>query len=150
MSSHLTIPNVTTFEKALYMGINLEGILYGESGDVSFFVSCGLTSHLPGIELVLYFQTMRVFLARRREPHDSDTFYALFSTVMLFLITIWVSVNAANGQNMWLLDRNYPGGPTAYAHAYTSSVYNDFGGTAIFILQQMTDGLMVRPIVASG
>ena len=28
------MPNATIFEKAFYIGINLEGILYGESGDI--------------------------------------------------------------------------------------------------------------------
>ena len=131
-------------------------MLYGESGD-AFLVSCGLTGHLPGVELVLYVNTMRVFLDHRRETAHrgtadrSDVFYAIFSTLMLLLVTVWIANDAVFGQKMWLLDRNYPGGPMAYAEAYATSVYMDFGTTAIFILQQMTDGLMVRPInVARG
>ena len=156
MSPTSTIPGSTFFENAFYIGINLEAILYGEYGDV-FFVSYGLISRLLGIELVLYFNTMRVFLVRRRgvahhreatrrgTAHRSDVYYAVFSTLMLLLVTVWISTDAIFGQEMWLLNRNYPGGPMAYAEAHIATVYVDFGTTAIFILQQMTDGLMVRP-----
>ena len=87
---------------------------------------------------------MSIFLARRRHPHKSDIFYAVFSTVMLVLITIWVAALATFGQKMWLLDRNYPGGPMAYHTANSSSLYMDFGRMALIILQQMTDALTVR------
>lgn len=86
---------------------------------------------------------MRVFQARRREPHNFDAFYGAFSTVMVFLATIWVFADVMLGHKMWLLPvgRNYPGGPMAYMEAHPSLA----GTIAIFILQQMTDGLMVRP-----
>ncbi|KAF8552788.1 hypothetical protein OG21DRAFT_1442944 [Imleria badia] len=120
MSRTSTIPDATLSENAFYIGMDMELILYG-------------------IELVLYFKTMRVFQARRREPRDFDAFYAVFSTVMVILITIWVSADVMLGQKMWLLDRNYPGGPMAYLGAHPSIV----GATAVLILQQMADSLMI-------
>ena len=107
-------------------------------------VLCALTDQSPGIELVLYFRTMRIFIARRAQPHKSDMFYAIFSTVMLILITIWITSPISFGQKMWLLDRSYPGGPMAYHNAYSSSVYMSFARFSVAIQQQMADGLMVR------
>ncbi|KAF8549710.1 hypothetical protein OG21DRAFT_1420900 [Imleria badia] len=124
MSCTSAEPSATIFEQEMYVGINLQDILYG-------------------VELVLYFQTMAIFLGRRRHRHKSDIFYAAFSTVMLVLITIWVAALAMFGQKMWLLDRNYPGGPMAYHTANSSSLYMDCGRMALIILQQMTDALMI-------
>ncbi|KAF8553376.1 hypothetical protein OG21DRAFT_1510320 [Imleria badia] len=124
MSCMSVIPNATLSENSFYVGINLQDILYG-------------------IQLALYFKTMHAILARRREPWKSDVFYAVFSSVMLPLITIRVASDGVYGQKMWLIDRNYPGGPVAYGEAHASDVYMDFGAAAVVILQQMTDALMI-------
>ncbi|KAN0096982.1 hypothetical protein V8E55_001428 [Tylopilus felleus] len=124
MSCTSSEPSATLFERGMWIGINLQDILYG-------------------IELVLYFRTMRIFIARRAQPHKSDMFYAIFSTVMLILITIWITSPISFGQKMWLLDRSYPGGPMAYHNAYSSSVYMSFARFSVAIQQQMADGLMV-------
>lgn len=41
-----------------------------------------------GIELFLYFRTIRVLLSNRGAWRKSNLFYALFSTVMLFSISL--------------------------------------------------------------
>ena len=71
-------------------------------------------------------------------------FYASFSSVMLLMITIWVSTQAIFGEKMWLVDAGFPGGPDAYWASNVSVWYMDLGTTAITVLQLMTDGLMVR------
>jgi hypothetical protein len=103
-------------------------------------------STVQGIELVLYFKTMRIFLARRRNPRDTDAFYAIFSSVMLFLITIWIFATSLFGLNMWLLDRTYPGGPMVYVSGPPSTVTRCFMLSLSVLVQQMADGLMVRQI----
>lgn len=107
--------------------------------------SYGLIGPSPGIELCLYIRTIHVFLGRRRAPRESDVFYAVFSSVLLLLVTIWVAVDAMVGQRVWLLSQNYPGGPVAYGEAHASDTYIDVGAAAAIVLQQMTDILMVRP-----
>ena len=61
-------------------------------------------------------------------------------TLLTLVMTLVVE---RSSHKMWLLPvgRNYPGGPMAYMEAHPSLA----GTIAIFILQQMTDGLMVRP-----
>jgi hypothetical protein len=100
---------------------------------------------VQGIELVLYFKTMRIYLARRRNPRKSDVFYAVFSTVMFLMVTIWVSVISMIGHTMWLLDRTYPGGPMAVVSEDALDVLWYVATAVTIVLQQMTDGLMVRP-----
>ena len=143
MSSTLTGSDAIIFENAFYIGARLQNILYGESNDK--FVPYTLTGPLPGIQLVLYFRTMRILLNCGSKHNQSDMFYAVFSSVMLLLITVWIFATATLGQKMWVLNQNYPGGPLAYAEAHVSDIYMNFGTTAGIILQQMTDGLMVRP-----
>ena len=106
---------------------------------------CGLTGPLSGVQLAFYFKTMLVFLGRRRERWSSDVFYAVFSSVMLLLITVRVASDGLYGEKMWLTDRTYPGGPLAYGEAHVSDAYIVFGAAVVVILQQMTNALMVRP-----
>ncbi|KAI9569215.1 hypothetical protein HD554DRAFT_625863 [Boletus coccyginus] len=119
-----SIPPATLFERALYVGITLQNILYG-------------------VEVILYLRTMQIFLARRRKPHQFDVFFAAFSTVMFFLITGWIAADARLGKILWLQDRNYPGGPMAYLISPSMRLYNHYDAAVTIILQQMTDGLMV-------
>ncbi|KAG9316987.1 hypothetical protein JVU11DRAFT_1167 [Chiua virens] len=112
------------FQNAVYVGINLEGILYG-------------------VELALYFATMHRLLAHEGKRKKSDVFYAVFSSVMLLNVTIWVSTQARFGQQMWLLNADFPGGPNAYWAAHISDWNMEMGTTAMVVLQLMTDGLMI-------
>ncbi|KAI9566084.1 hypothetical protein HD554DRAFT_2194648 [Boletus coccyginus] len=112
------------FQNSVYVGINLEDILYG-------------------IELVLYFRTMHALLSPKARRRKSDVFYTSFSSVMLLMITIWVSTQAVFGEKMWLEDAGFPGGPDAYWASNASVWYMDFGTTAVIVLQLMTDGLMI-------
>lgn len=97
-----------------------------------------------GVELVLYFRTMYLLLSPRLPHQKVDVLYAIFSSVMLLMLTIWVATQAIFGEKMWLEDAGYPGGPDAYWAANNADWYMDFGTTAITVLQLMTDGLMVR------
>jgi len=112
------------FQNSVYVGINLQDILYG-------------------VELVLYFKTMRALLFHGRPIKKSDIFYAVYSSVMLLMITIWVSTQAVFGEMMWLENASFPGGPDAYWATNVSVWYMDLGTTAITILQLMTDALMI-------
>lgn len=62
---------------------------------------------------------------------------------MLFLITVWIGAQALFGEEMWLLNSDFPGGSGAYWAKNISVWYMDWGTTAGVLLQLMTDGLMV-------
>lgn len=97
-----------------------------------------------GVELILYFKTIRVLFGTTGGVRKKfKVFYAIFSSIMAFLITVWVITTAVFCQKVWLQDSNYPGGPDAYFGANISDWYLDWGTTAVIILQLMTDGLMV-------
>lgn len=97
-----------------------------------------------GVEVVLYLKTMHVLLYAKTHHKKGHVFYVVFSTVMLVMITTWVSTQAIFGEKMWIEDASFPGGPDAYWAANVSVWYMDLGTAAITILQLMTDGLMVR------
>ena len=97
-----------------------------------------------GVELLLYFKTIHILLSNRGARRKSNLFYALFSSMMVFSITVWVATQALFGQKMWLLEADFPGGPDAYWSANIWVWYMDWGTTAVILLQLMTDGLMVE------
>ncbi|KAH0833921.1 hypothetical protein J3R83DRAFT_11106 [Lanmaoa asiatica] len=120
-SSDPTLGRDSLFQSSVYIGMNIQNILYG-------------------IELYLYFKTVRVLLTNRGAR---NLFYALFSSMMLFSVTVWVVTQAIFNQKMWLLESDFPGGPDAYWKANASNWYVDWGTIVIFMLQLMTDALMI-------
>jgi hypothetical protein len=129
---------------AFYVAINIENILYGESSDAYYEVVQTHWSTRAGIELLLYFKTIRILLSNNETHKKSNLFYALFSSIMVFLITVWIVTEAIFGQHMWLLDSDFPGGPAAYMQANIGVWYMDWAATGVIVLQLMTDALMVR------
>ncbi|KAH0828698.1 hypothetical protein J3R83DRAFT_3084 [Lanmaoa asiatica] len=113
------------FQNSIYIGMIIQNILYG-------------------IELYLYFTTMHVLLANGGARNKHNLFYAIFSSMMLFLVTVWVVTQAIFNQKMWLSQSNFPGGPNAYWAENNFAWYMDWGAIAIFTLQLMTEALMIH------
>lgn len=67
----------------------------------------------------------------------------IFSTIILFLITIFVATQSFLGQEMWIINTGYPGGALAYFVAHVSAWYQTMGSVASILLQLMTDALLV-------
>ncbi|KAG9311428.1 hypothetical protein JVU11DRAFT_8541 [Chiua virens] len=109
----------------------------------SFYIGITITNILYGIELLLYFETMRILLTTRRTSKKSSVFYLVFNNVILVLVTIWVATQALFGEEIWILDARYPGNPDQYWDARSSTCYMDCGTTAAVLLQLMTDALMI-------
>lgn len=92
---------------------------------------------------MLYFNTMQAYLEKKSEHRPSDKFYMIFSTMILFLITIFVATQSFLGQEMWIINAGYPGGALAYFVAHVSAWYQTMGSVASILLQLMTDALLV-------
>ncbi|OCH85264.1 hypothetical protein OBBRIDRAFT_740208 [Obba rivulosa] len=110
----------------------------------SFYVGSYLSGILYGVELVLYFMTIH---AVWKTPHSrrprSDRFFTLYSTVLLIMMTIDISTNAFWGQQMWIIDRDRPGGIPAFIAEESSVWYQTFGTTSSIVLILMGDGLLI-------
>ncbi|KAI9568748.1 hypothetical protein HD554DRAFT_2097758, partial [Boletus coccyginus] len=96
-----------------------------------------------GIELILYFKTIRILLSNRGSHKNTNLFFALFSTMMVFSVTVWVASQAIFGENMWLLNSDFPGGAYAYWNTMLSVWYMTWRTVEVIILQLMTDALMI-------
>lgn len=101
-----------------------------------------LTDLLSGVELYLFFKTLRVFLSRKRlgRRRKSDIFYAGFSVAMLILFTIWLVIGGIIAQEKWVQNSN----ETYLTGSHTQLEQRDTQLTTVIIIQLMTDGLMVR------
>ncbi|KAI9458752.1 hypothetical protein HD554DRAFT_2001206, partial [Boletus coccyginus] len=111
------------FQNSFYVGNTFNGILYG-------------------VELVLYIKTIQ---SLRADPKHTRTnhFFAIFSTALLFFITIFVAVQAVFGQEMWIANAGFEGGSAGYLATYASVWYQTMGTTASIILQLMSDALLI-------
>ncbi|KAI9457870.1 hypothetical protein HD554DRAFT_2042253 [Boletus coccyginus] len=116
---------------------------YGQRLLNSFYVGINIENFLYGIELILYFKTIRILLSNRGSHKNTNLFFALFSTMMVFSITIWVASQAIFDENMWLLNSDFPGGPYAYWKTMLSVWYMTWSTVEVIILQLTTDALMI-------
>ena len=101
-----------------------------------------------GVELVLYVQTMQALLRRDSKHPRTNRFFAIFSTVLLFLITIFVAVQAVFGEEMWIVNADFEGGSAAYLETHASVWYQTWGTAASIALQLMSDALLVSRLRA--
>ena len=72
-----------------------------------------------------------------------NNFFFIFSTVLLFLVTIAVAVDTVFGEMMWVTNNNYPGGDGAYLEAFVSVWYQTMGTGATVLLTVLSDALLV-------
>lgn len=92
---------------------------------------------------MLYYLTMQIYLKRGGQPQSHPRFYMIFSTMQLFLVTVFVATQGVMGEEMWIVHSDYPGGSAAYFAAHVSDWYQSFGSVASTIRQLMSDGLLV-------
>jgi len=109
----------------------------------SFYVGNTFNAILYGVELMLYAKTMHTYATSGSRHERSALFFMCFSTVSLILITIFMVGQSILGEEMWIVNANYPGGSAAYLAAYASVWYQTMGTTASIILQLMSDGLLI-------
>ncbi|KAI8977824.1 hypothetical protein BD414DRAFT_156735 [Trametes punicea] len=111
------------FQNGFYIGNNFNAILYG-------------------VELTVYILTIQE-ITRRRKPNSKDKFLVLFSTVLLLLNTVFVATEAVFGEEMWIVNADYPGGQDAYLEDFASVWYQTFGTAASIVLNLCSDALMI-------
>ena len=93
---------------------------------------------------MLYFMTVRIMLSRKHRHAPRDKWFLCFSTALLCLNTIFVATQAVFGEEMWIVNANYPGGMDAYLGDFASVWYQTLGTAASIVLNLLADGLMVR------
>ncbi|KAF8902248.1 hypothetical protein CPB84DRAFT_1776300 [Gymnopilus junonius] len=104
---------LTVFQHSYYIGNYMSGILYG-------------------VELVMYFTTLQGLVRKGRR------FFAIYSTILLLLVTIDISVNAVWGEQMWITNQaNVP----EFIVNETSVWYQTLGSTSVVALIFMGDAL---------
>ena len=93
--------------------------------------------------MVLYFLTIHSFVKTRGHKRKLDTFFIFFSTALLLLITIYIACQSVFGEEMWVVNTDYPGGDAAYSYENESVWYQILATAAFIILNLLCDGLMV-------
>ncbi|KAH9943782.1 hypothetical protein B0H21DRAFT_695273 [Amylocystis lapponica] len=109
----------------------------------SFYVGISVSDILYGVELMLYFQTVRELHKTRRHEERLDKFFVFFSTANLALVTIFEATRAVFGQETWIVNATYPRGPAPYETKYDSALYQITGWTAALLLDMVTNGLLI-------
>ncbi|KAI0635018.1 hypothetical protein C8Q77DRAFT_669634 [Trametes polyzona] len=108
----------------------------------SFYVVNNLNAILYGVELVLYFMTIRQIYINKHKTR-MDKFLVVFSTILLVLNTIYWTTQSYFGQQMWVVHADYPGGMDAYLNDNVAVWYQTWGSAAVMVSNLMADALMM-------
>lgn len=139
--------STSTFEHSYYIGNYMGAILYGA---YLVFCSCdGRTLTCAGCELTLYYLILQgLFRRGNRNSARSRRFCSIYSTMMVLLSTINVSCNAIWGEEMWITDRDDPGGVARYIETEVSVWYETLASVAVVTCVFLGDALLVcRPLI---
>ncbi|RPD54573.1 hypothetical protein L226DRAFT_470935 [Lentinus tigrinus ALCF2SS1-7] len=112
------------FQNAYYLGINFNAILYGA-------------------ELVIYGLTIQALFRHRTQWTRTDKFYMVFSTAILCLITIYMSTEAVFGQEMWIVNADFPGGAAGWFVENVNVWYQTLGTASSVLRNILTDALLI-------
>ncbi|KAG0707178.1 hypothetical protein DFH29DRAFT_797130 [Suillus ampliporus] len=120
--------------------------MYGTLFQNSFYIGNTFNFILYGVELMLYFNTMEAYLEKKSERlnRPSDKLYMIFSTMLLFQITVFVATQSILAQEMWIINPGYPGGAAAYYATHVSAWYQTMGVSASVLMQLTSDGLLIN------
>ena len=88
--------------------------------------------------------TLRQLVHRRRQK-KSWRFFFWYSTALFVTLTIDISINAVWGENMWITNRDKPGGVPVFIGTQLSDWYQAWGSSAAVLLVFMSDALLVSP-----
>ncbi|KAF9528134.1 hypothetical protein CPB83DRAFT_854964 [Crepidotus variabilis] len=120
---------LTEFEHAFFIGNYMSGILYG-------------------VQLVMFFVTLRALFHSKNHWHSNSTsrsrfFFALYITTLTLLLTIDITVNSVWGEKMWIEGRNGVGGVPGFIGTQTSVWYQTLGSTSVVAMIFMGDALLL-------
>ncbi|KAF8487757.1 hypothetical protein JB92DRAFT_2820741 [Gautieria morchelliformis] len=105
----------------------------------SYYIGNYMSAILYGVELAMYYATVHSCNLSRAK----DRFFALYSTILLILLTIDISTNAFWGEQMWITFRDAPGGPPAFIAHDLSVWYQIVGSTSVVVLIFMGDAFLL-------
>ncbi|TFK42237.1 hypothetical protein BDQ12DRAFT_677854 [Crucibulum laeve] len=116
--------DLSVFEHSYYIGNYMSGILYG-------------------VELVMYFMTMKA-LSMPSNTIGGRRFFAIYSTLLVLLLTVDISCNAVWGEQMWITFRDTPGGVPVFVETQVSVWYQTLSSTSVVALIFLGDALLIH------
>ncbi|KAI8977829.1 hypothetical protein BD414DRAFT_517062 [Trametes punicea] len=109
-----------------------------------FYVGNTFNAILYGVELVLYFISIRIILSLKDRRTENRRFSLDFSTALLLLITIYVAIQAVFAEEMWIVHADYPGGSARYRADNAAVWYQTLGSAAtIVLINLLSNGLIL-------
>ncbi|KAK7022040.1 hypothetical protein VNI00_017075 [Paramarasmius palmivorus] len=114
-----------TFEECLYLANMLAGMIYAA-------------------ELYLSFTTIHLLYHDRSKSRNQKIFYITYVVIILAAQTIVVATSAFAGWMMWIVHRDFPGGPMAWYSSNASKGWNNYAGiVSVKVTSWMANGLSI-------
>ena len=97
-----------------------------------------------GIELALYFVTVRLILdGRKKKGPKAESRLLYLSTFFLIMTTVYVAIQGIFGEEMWIVNEGYPGGSAQYFATHAAVWYETFGTTCGILMNLGSDWFQV-------
>ena len=132
-------------EKSFLAGKFVASTGYGASLSLSFSLPI-VVNHLfrAGVQLVLYVWCMLYLQSRRKRRGRVMRYLLVYTTILLCLASIFVAAGTWTVEEMYINNRNYPGGPWAYFLESQHLPQNVMFFVSFFVLTFLSDLLVVR------
>ncbi|TFK18701.1 hypothetical protein FA15DRAFT_709633 [Coprinopsis marcescibilis] len=96
-----------------------------------------------GIQLVLYTSCFIYLWGQKNTRSRTSWILIFYMTLLLIIETIFVAVQARTVQDIYIDNRNYPGGPMAYFFATQDKAINVMFAATLFLLTFLADLLVL-------
>ncbi|KAI0370691.1 hypothetical protein BV20DRAFT_1052137 [Pilatotrama ljubarskyi] len=109
----------------------------------AYYVGNHFDAIFYGAELSVWFLTIKAVRKPGRQSSPTDKVLMAFSTVLLFLSTVFLGAQAGFGQNLWIVNAGYPGGMDEYFANHALVWYRTLGSAASVLLNLLCNALLI-------
>jgi hypothetical protein len=128
-------------ERTFLAGDFINGMTFGApSSSLAYYLTYLIVS--IGIIICMYCSCFQVLWAQRKTRRFS-TFLLAYITILFITLLIFCAVSAGTVQQIYIDNRNYPGGPWQYFLATQNLAINVLFLATFFLLTFLADSLIV-------
>jgi len=108
----------------------------------SFYIGVVMASIVYGAQVTMFLQSL-YYVAQDPRRTREQIIYVAYGGLVLLAVTIVIATKSFEGQQMWIENPNYPGGPEAYLAAHAASWIATLNGAAVVFTDVLVNLLLL-------
>ena len=108
----------------------------------SFYIGVVMAAMVYGAQVTMFFQSL-VYVALGKRRTREQVFYVAYGGLVLLAVTIVIATKSFEGQQMWIENPDYPGGPSQYLADHAASWVPTLNGAAVVFTDVLVNLLLL-------